>query len=150
MSDYKDLIADFAKRTRANLDLIEKHAANGDEAYEVTQLVNSLLGLLVFPRERFMNRIPETPLSELHESGWPRLTITHGETECQTLRELTSKLRHSISHCNLEFIADRKGELTGLRVWNTVRAKRNWEAELTLTQLKTIATKFIDLLSHDT
>lgn len=58
--DYKNVIEDFADRTRTNLALVERYAANGGEAYEVTQLINSLLGLLVSPRERLPRRIPRT------------------------------------------------------------------------------------------
>lgn len=47
----KDFVSDFAERTLANLDNIENDNSNS-EKYEVTQLINSLLGLIVFPKER--------------------------------------------------------------------------------------------------
>ena len=51
---YEDVIADFAKRTEANLQTIRRLAKEGGAtpAFEVTQLVNSMLGLLVFPQQR--------------------------------------------------------------------------------------------------
>ena len=36
----------------------------------MTQLVNSMLGLLVFPRERFLDQIPQTSLSDLEADGF--------------------------------------------------------------------------------
>ena len=51
---YQDVIRDFAERTRANLRAIERLGTEGVEAYETTQLLNSMLGLLVFPREEFI------------------------------------------------------------------------------------------------
>ena len=56
--NYESVIRDFAERTRKNLRAIEDLQAKGGEAYEVTQLVNSMLGLLVFPRERFSIKFP--------------------------------------------------------------------------------------------
>ena len=47
----KDFVSDFAERTLVNLEKIEKEKSD-DAKYEVTQLVNSLLGLIVFPKER--------------------------------------------------------------------------------------------------
>ena len=55
---YQDLVRDFARRTRTNLEFI-RHARNhGESVYEVTQLVNSMLGLLVFPQQQYVDRIP--------------------------------------------------------------------------------------------
>ena len=50
---YKDTVRDFAERTIKNLEAIEKMKNNNSNAdvYEVTQLINSLLGLLVLIRE---------------------------------------------------------------------------------------------------
>lgn len=78
--DYEDLVADFAERTRSNLDVLQKAQASGERVYEVTALVNSLLGLLVFPQQRFVELIPETPIAELRAQGWPVPTVD-GEFE---------------------------------------------------------------------
>lgn len=59
--EYSDVVKDFAERTLVNLRQIESLSESGYEAYEVTQLINSLLGLLIFPKERFHESIPEIP-----------------------------------------------------------------------------------------
>jgi HEPN pEK499 p136 len=69
--NYESVIRDFAERTRKNLRTINDLKAKGVEVYEVTQLVNSMLGLLVFPRENFIDQVPQTSLSELEADGWP-------------------------------------------------------------------------------
>ena len=63
--DYHNLVVDFAKRTRKNLEFIRSaQVANPElEVFEVTQLVNSLLGLLVFPQQKFMDQIEPKPLA---------------------------------------------------------------------------------------
>jgi hypothetical protein len=66
---YAEVVRDFARRTKANLAAIERLCANGEEVYEVTQLVNSMLGLLVLPQQEFVDRIPETPLEQLRRDG---------------------------------------------------------------------------------
>ena len=68
---YEDVVADFAQRTRTNLRALERLRAQGHEVFEVTQLINSMLGLLVFPREEFVGRIPRIPLADLSTQGWP-------------------------------------------------------------------------------
>jgi hypothetical protein len=52
VTEYRDLIVDFAQRTLRNLDHVQAQARTGDEGvYPVTQLWNSLLGLIVLPHE---------------------------------------------------------------------------------------------------
>jgi hypothetical protein len=63
----------FAQRTRKNLAYIEKTFAEGADVHVVTQLVVSLLGLVVFPTERnVVRRLKTLNLSELESLGWPR------------------------------------------------------------------------------
>ena len=150
--DYqKEFIIDFARRTRRNLEFIEAAEKQGEDVLEVTQLANSLLGLLVFPREHYMKTIPNTPLSKLVEQGWPDIRTTYGKLKKDTLRQLMRMLRNSIAHCNVEFLADADSQITGIKVWNIYEDKKGetrtktWEAELSIADLRSIAFKFIEL-----
>lgn len=69
--DYQNVVEEFARRTRTNLELLRKLSTSEPDAYEVTALVNSMLGLLVFPQQKDMNSIAETPVDELKQLGWP-------------------------------------------------------------------------------
>ncbi len=55
---YKDLLRDFASRTMDNLEVIDKVAEQG-KAFEVTQLINSFLGVFIFAwqHQQMPNRI---------------------------------------------------------------------------------------------
>jgi len=147
--EYKNLVHDFAARTLKNLDAIEATIAQDPNAdvFEVTQLINSMLGLLVFPQQRFFDSIPETPLDELRSHGWPIPTMKGSPPHATNLRDLIRCLRNGISHCNLEFTSDGH-ELTGLRIWNcpTRSQTKNWEVEMGLSELRDIVRRFISLL----
>lgn len=144
--EYKELIRDFAIRTRKNLSIIEKLKDDPEfEAFEVTQLVNSTLGLLVFPHEKYMGKIPDIPLTELENQGWPTIKITKSGKPCKTLDQLVKNLRNSIAHCNVEF-TDRGGQINGLKIWNESRGRRVWEAELYIEDLRRITECFINLI----
>jgi len=147
--DYqKEFIVDFAKRTRANLETIERDKGSG--VYEVTQLLNSMLGLLVFPQQNYMDKIPETPWQDLVKSGWPEIKVIKGKPSFDNLRQLIRMLRNGVSHCNVRFIADNNKQITGLRIWNNAGGdslkRKNWEAELSIADLRSIAINFIELI----
>ena len=144
--NYEDVIRDFAERTGKNLHMIEQLQAEGREAYEVTQLVNSMLGLLVFPQQQYVNRIPETPLEELKRDGWPVPKCRIGPDQVQNLNQLIRYLRNAIAHFNIEFIGDNRNQLELLKVWNNRGGVKTWEAELTVSDLRGIAKRFIELL----
>lgn len=72
----------FAHRTRKNLDYIERAYAAGDDVHVVTQLALSLLGLIVYPKERkLVERVKTLKLNELQAKGWPTWRIELGKSE---------------------------------------------------------------------
>lgn len=147
---YEDVIADFAKRTEANLQTIRQLAREGGAApaYEVTQLVNSMLGLLVFPQQRYLDRIPETPIADLANNGWPIPEVVGDYPQVPNLRQLVRMLRNAVAHCNLEFEPGVGNEIQALTVWNTKPGTRKvtWKARLTVDDLDAITTRFVALL----
>ena len=75
---YEKPVRDFTGRAGQNLVAIEKLTAaqaqkkKGLDDYEVletTQLINSCLGLIVFPFEKGLKEIPTISLEELQDKG---------------------------------------------------------------------------------
>lgn len=147
--EYHDLVRDFAERTRHNLRLIEERAAAGDRAYEVTQLINSMLGLLVLPQQHYYERVPRLTIAQLRERGWPEPVLSGDIGEPSDLRELFRYLRNGITHFNLRF-REQNGVLSGITIWNHLGGNRdnpkNWQVSLGLDELLGIADRFISLL----
>lgn len=147
---YEDVIADFARRTEANLQTIRRLAREGGvtPAFEVTQLVNSMLGLLVFPQQRYIERIPGTPIADLASNGWPIPQVVGDYPQVSDLRQLVRMLRNAIAHCNLEFVPGIGNEIEALTVWSTDPRTRKvtWKARLTVVDLDAITTRFVALL----
>lgn len=148
--DYENVIRDIAKRTHRNLEFVRKAARQDQlasfapQVYEVTQLINSMLGLLVFPQQEYFSSIERTPLDQLVADGWPRIRTTEGFRDLADLRELLRYLRNAITHFNIEFVAP-EGQIEGIRVWNCPDGKsgnKDWEAEISLNDLERITEKF--------
>lgn len=149
--EYQHLIEDFARRTRDNLQRLNALKTSGIEVYEVTALVNSMLGLLVFPQQRYVDSIPETPIDELASQGWPIPSVVGNFPQVSNLRQLVRHLRNAISHFNVEFFADGSGQIAGLIVWNVdPRSNRTtWKARLSVSDLDAIAHRFIALILRE-
>ena len=151
MYRYEDVIGDFAQRTLHNLRVIRELRGRepGSQVFEVTQLVNSTLGLLVFPQQKYVDSIPETSLDELGANGWPIPRIVGNYPQVENLRQLIRVLRNAIAHFNLEFVPGPENVIGSLRVWNTKLRKPNeitWMAELTIDDLEQITERFAEVL----
>jgi hypothetical protein len=151
---YGKVVQDFASRTKKNLAFIEDNLNKPDvEVYEVTQLVNSLLGLLVFPQQEFFEKIPEIPMRDLEAQGWPRIHTVPQYKSLGDLKTFLRYFRNGISHFNIKFSADDDNNITGLQIWNHKGGKKqnpkNWEIELSLNDLKIITEKFLELIEKE-
>lgn len=143
--EYKDIVRDFAERTKINLAIIQSEVRAGRDAYEVTQLINSLLGLLVFPEQAFFKKIPEIKINDLKKQGWPIPLMCENYSQVADLKQLVRYLRNGIAHFNLRF-TDKDGHVDGLIIWNIKDGLKDWEAEFKIEQLKSIIERFSELL----
>ena len=138
-------ISDFARRTLLNLDRIQQAEHDGEsDVFPVTQLWNSLLGLIVLPRERDESLIPDLPTAAMWADGWHPIRERKGES--RTLRELVGHLRNAVSHGGVEFVPNEDREIAELTLWNFPSGrwdqspeKRTWEAVVAVSDLERLA-----------
>jgi hypothetical protein len=123
--------------------------------FPVTQLVNSLLGLIVFPKEGFEGHIEDVSLDALVQRGWPSLRIDYPTPQCKQrphrqctdLRELVRVLRNGVSHFNVEFRVDQESrEITEVRLANRCRTCKQETTLVTMSvpELKQVAMLYAD------
>lgn len=150
--EYKKILTDYTERTKKNLLYIEKMVRNKPdlEIYETTQLINSLLGLLIFPFEESKRdniKIPYKTLDTMEEEGWKIPKVVGDFPQVQNLKELIRYLRNSVAHFNIKFLSDEKRQIHGLQVWNIdYHLGINWKAELSVSDLRDNVFRFIDLI----
>ncbi len=102
--------------TRRTMELLNQSGAG---PYEVTNLINSLLGLLVVPRESVFAALPDVPVAALRSWGITRKSIRRfspptrskprskrngnvANGQGPTLRELVEKLRDAVARGTLK------------------------------------------------
>jgi hypothetical protein len=138
----------FAARVRKNLDFIIRMKAQGEDVHEVTQLVTSLLGLIVFPWEAYaLKGLEAEPLSALQQKGWPPWNIQLDEKgDTTTLGRLTWHLRNAASHRRVRFSSDEPDLANVVIVFedmpNRPGANVNWRAAIRADQLKSFCDQF--------
>ena len=138
-------VRDVMRRTMFNLRLIEEQAMK-DGPYEVTQLVNSFLGALAHPWERFKKELREISLAEAEAMGWPRIAKERPrDSDPQHLADLLRLMRNGIAHGNIVFWPDSNNEIKAIQLWNTRGGKRTWGTMLTVDVMRALLDRFVEL-----
>lgn len=110
MSNFR-LEDEFISRTKKNLELVLMHPEL--EFNEITQFMNSMVGLLIFPKEVFFNRIRSLSLDKFEENHWPKPEIIlwmgvgsddpSFKNQRINLRQIIIAMRNSVSHASFNF-----------------------------------------------
>lgn len=141
---------EFASRTRKNLLFIEKARETDPDVYPVTQLANSLLGLIVLPLEKhFVEHIKRLELQKLVNDGWPQFEISLGK--CDTLGDLIKRLRNAVAHGHMSFSSDSHlADQVVIEVedYRGTPKEAFWRAQLRAKDLRMFCLRFTDLLEQ--
>jgi HEPN pEK499 p136 len=107
----------FAKRTLKNLEYVESTTdpdSTEPKVHLVTQIVNSMLGLVVFPHaaylhpssERLLKKLEGIRLDASHIADSWKITEDTYKEQCQTLGVLIWHIRNGASHRLVRFSCD--------------------------------------------
>ena len=147
MSNF-DLEDEFIARTQKNLIAIECLKEKGVEVYEVTQLLNSMLGLLIFPKERLFEKIKNKSWDTMVEEGWP---LPSGDNaKVSDLEQLIIIMRNAVAHCNFNVIT-KDDEISSIEFSNfnprdNQRKQPLWKGEYDVASLRKFVYMFLDHL----
>ncbi|HUB19622.1 MAG TPA: HEPN family nuclease [Acidobacteriaceae bacterium] len=148
---------EFAKRTRRNLAFIENAAKEQADVHVVTQLTLSLLGLVVFPREKMLFAHAEkVTIDKMIAEGWPRWSISKDDRRhdrTTNLKVLLERLRNAICHARIVFDSDSRSiNDVSITVEDGPRPKggsafeADWIATISAADLRTFCYRFFDFV----
>ena len=139
MLESRNTTRGFAQRTRKNLVNVKHAFERGQDFHVVTHLVNSLLGIVMVPKQRYCKtEFLSLPLEEIYQDGWPKWDITLDEPKgnqkkTEILERLITHLRNSAAHGRFSFQGDPHSRYLE-EVWLVVedrpseKSKTNWRA----------------------
>lgn len=148
----------FAKRTLKNLKFIEKARDDGTpnpDVHVVTQIVNSMLGLIVFPHalksdskaEYIFKEVGAKQISELDPRlrKWDIQKDCYKE-KCETLGKLIYHIRNGASHRRIRFSSDSLIPRCVIIEVRDHNLHEQWKASIRADHLRSFCLAFIELL----
>lgn len=142
MGMYTHLHHDFALRTKANLEFIEKaYRENIPGVYNVTQLINSLLGMVIFLKEG--DFIPRAPLSDFCDEDHLEI-IKDDNNCCADIKDFLRRFRNAISHCRIHDFGT-PDDIDGFKMHDQRRGQPiDWEIRITTHGIRSISFGLVD------
>lgn len=136
-------VEEFFERTLKNLEYYtEKDRSNSEKCfYEVTQLINSLLGLIVFIKEKNGQSLPNSIYERFKEKFEEESTEglwdyrdKQENPEVKTSRTLIRHLRNAIAHARIE--AKGNGKDIGSIKFKDKNGTSEFEMELSIEEIR--------------
>jgi hypothetical protein len=144
MTEMKYPVLDMVSRTMQNLYIIENRDVPADDKWEVTQLINSFLGVVAYPWETWETELRDIRLDSLEGKRWPRLApLDSRDTACESVGDLVRLVRNAFAHGNINFHTDsRSNHICALTIWNTDPEThlRTWAAKVDIRTMKQVLT----------
>jgi hypothetical protein len=145
---------EFARRSMKNLDFILDAARNSADVHPVTQTVNALLAILVFPWERgALNAVKKKRLPIAAREGWPtfRMSGPLAKTnDIKTIGDLIEQLRHAVAHGHVRFDSDSRVPSDVKITFENRRSKNQppeWQGEIRADHLSAFCRTFSEFIA---
>lgn len=138
MYSPEQMLQDYAERTLKNLNYLEMCVTSyGRQVYEVTQVINSLLGVVVFPHEMASASIPALALETLPPAQWPE-PVRDMNQYFVTLPEFLRCWRHAIAHGHIHFLPNADNDIESVMFEATCDHNRqnvDWKISLSVDEM---------------
>ena len=153
--DYyrRNTVWGFRDRVSKNLTFVNAARQQNADVHVVTEIVTSLLGLIVFPyaeiEERGYTSFQKYTLVNLSDKGWPKWTFDISSSD--NLHDLIWHLRNAISHRRVVFSSDSrepKAVEVSFRDRPSKCSSDNWGATINAAELSRFAMLFADKLKE--
>lgn len=144
MSEYTDFPKDFLERT---LSIVENY--NGE--YEVTNLINCCLGLIIIPKQRLIDTLPDYTFSDNDKTfKIDKSNLKLIKNRDFSLKNVLRQIRNGLTHARIEQ-KTLHNRIIGIRISDRYNENSddNFIIELTTDELKEfslkLANKFIEM-----
>lgn len=103
-----EYVREYIGRTRANYGIIKKLSSHtiDSKSFEVTELINSMVGLLIIPRERYLDQITDNLIDQGLLDKMIRC-IRKDDYSDSTLKGIVKHMRNAVAHGRMEFHAEK-------------------------------------------
>lgn len=127
----------------------DKKGKEEPEEYKVTLLINSFIGLLVMPKQKWFDYFPEDIINKtdwgIAEEDIISIKYNKNEKNEKNVKNIAKHLRNSVAHFHFKAHSNSDKQIESITFKDYYVKKEyelNFEAKLTVEQIKTFLDKF--------
>lgn len=130
-----NVMSEYIDRTIENLRIIEETTSK-QGSYEVTQLINSFVGLLILPKEKIFDGIDDSYVSDETLNQLKKYICCSKEEK--NLKNIIRHLRNGVAHFNMKFSGS--GRIEEIEI----KDRENFKATFDIKFLKSFILEFAE------
>ena len=144
MNYFKNQEYEFIQRTKKIIEQYEKFAIDKNEKYEVTLLLNCLVGLLILPQQHWFKKLPKVIVCEENWGiGENHISIIK-EGEKKTVQNVARHLRNSIAHYRF-IIPKNNGLIIRVEFEDFYRNNLTFKSNIPIDSIRKFTTKLTEI-----
>lgn len=150
MSHYKNQELDFINRTKAIIKQYDSFQIVEKEKFEVTLLLNCLVGLLILPQQHWFDSLPTVIVSQKEWGINPNHISSIKEGETKNIKDIARHLRNSIAHYEFVAFDNSSNQISSIKFKDKDREGNiTFEAIIPLPNLRQFANKLTDTFTNE-
>lgn len=139
--NYEIFPLDFIKRTRHNIKLYDDKINKTE--YDVTNLINNCLGLIIIPRQKYHYQIPKYEFDEIDKKyGITKNNIKYEKDNNYKLLKIVGHIRNGLSHGHISTNLGKDISKLIIKDYPRNSEIKNFEIIFTVEEFKDFALKF--------
>lgn len=150
MSHYKTQEIDFINRTKTIIEQYDNFKIADKEKYEVTLLLNCLVGLLILPQQHWFDSLP---IEEISQKEWginPNHISKIKTGETKNIKDVSRHLRNSIAHYQFKAFDNSSNQISSIKFKDKDQAGNiTFEAIIPLQNLRQFVNKLTNTFTNE-
>lgn len=142
MSHYLQQEFDFIIRTKKLIEQYENLQIAEKDKFEVTLLLNCLVGLLILPQQNWFNNLPKDLISEKEWGIAPHHISSIKEGEPKNVENVARHLRNSVSHYRFNAFDNSSNKISRIKFEDFNSNGKTFEALIPIKNLRDFTNKF--------
>ena len=145
MSHYLHQEFDFVERTKKIIEQYDSLTIPEKDKFEVTLLLNCLVGLLILPQQNWYDNLPSEIISQKEWGIAPEHIsfIKHGETK--NIKDISRHLRNSVAHYRLKAFDNSSNKISRIKFEDFEQSgNKTFEALIPLANLRQFTNRLSD------
>ncbi|HML72243.1 MAG TPA: HEPN family nuclease [Macellibacteroides fermentans] len=150
MSHYNIQEVDFIYRTKKIIEQYDRFQIEKAEKYEVTLLLNCLVGLLILPQQHWFDSLPINLISQKEWGINPNHIIMMKNGETKNVKDIARHLRNSISHYKFKAFENKATDISSIKFEDFDKQEnKTFEAIIPILGIRQFTTKLTDIFTDE-